>query len=119
MHIFPVLPSSLVLLLVVTTQAGATEPGKGSSGCLDVAVDGYKTLSYECLGQQMTNRQGDTAARKNQEAMAFSISNRAPNQLGLFNQAGTSHRMGSNFGKSAFPQRPVQSVPRSPLLISR
>ncbi|WP_313053421.1 hypothetical protein [Pseudomonas lopnurensis] len=53
------------------------------------------------------------------EAMAFSISGRAPNQLGLFNQAATGHRMGSNFGKSAFPQRPVESMPRSPLLINR
>ncbi|GLZ24005.1 hypothetical protein Pstu01_06750 [Stutzerimonas stutzeri] len=115
MHIFPVLPSSLALLLLVATQAGATD----SSACIDVAVDGYKTLSYECLGQQMTNRQGDAAARKNQEAMAFSIGNRAPNQLGLFNQAATGHRMGANFGKSAFPQRPVESMPRSPLLIGR
>ncbi|WP_313054849.1 hypothetical protein [Pseudomonas lopnurensis] len=119
MHTFPVLPVSLVLVLLVATQTGAAEPGKDSPVCIDVAVDGYKTLSYECLGQQMTNRQGDTAARKNQEAMAFSISNHAPNQLGLFNQAATGHRMGANFGKSAFPQRPVEGMPRSPMPISR
>ncbi|EXF47482.1 hypothetical protein BAY1663_00156 [Pseudomonas sp. BAY1663] len=110
MPVFPILPSTLMLLLLVAAQAGASEAGKDA--CIDVAVDGYKTLSYECLGQQMTNRQGDTAARKNQQEMAFSITNRASNQLGLFNQAATSHRMGANFGRSAFPQRPVERVSR-------
>ncbi|WP_312341215.1 hypothetical protein [Stutzerimonas nitrititolerans] len=117
MRNFLVLPLFLMLLVLATTQAGAREPDKDA--CIDVAVDGYKSLSYECLGQQMTNRQGDTAAQKNQQAMQFSIHNRASNQLGLFNQAATGHRMGANFGKSAFPQRPIESMPRSPLLISR
>lgn len=115
MRNFLVLP--LFLMLLATTQAGAREPDKDA--CIDVAVDGYKSLSYECLGQQMTNRQGDTAAQKNQQAMQFSIRNRASNQLGLFNQAATGHRMGANFGKSAFPQRPVENIPRAPLLINR
>lgn len=116
---FPATLGLLVTLALVTTQTHAEEQEHDTPVCIDVTVDGYKVMSYECLGYQMTNPQGSVAARKNLEGMSVPLAQRAPNQTGLYNQSATRTRMGANFGKSAFPQRPVENVPRSPLLNGR
>ncbi len=109
----------LTALTMVSAQTYAQESRSDGPACVDVTVGGYKTLSYECLGLQMTNPQGNTAARKNLEAMTSPITHHAPTRMGLYNQAATRTRMGTNFGTSAFPQRPPASSPRSPLIIGR
>jgi len=51
--------------------------------------------------------------------VAEGIAQRPANQLGLFNRAATSHRMGNQFGHSVYPQRPpppVVATPRIPQL---
>lgn len=116
--IFLLLPL-LTALLMVSAQTHAKESRSDGPACVDVTVGGYKTLSYECLGLQMTNPQGNTAARKNLEAMTSPITRQAPTRMGLYNQAATRTRMGTNFGTSAFPQRPPAISPRSPLIIGR
>ncbi|UZT80830.1 hypothetical protein OF113_12550 [Ectopseudomonas chengduensis] len=93
------------LLLTLPLLAHATEPA-GNASCVDVEVNGYKVLSYECLSQQLANPNGAAATRRNQDAMNVPVHRRAPNQLGLFNQSATQIRMGNNFGRSASPQRP-------------
>ena len=42
------------------------------------------------------------------------IVQRPGNQLGVFNRAATSHRMGNTFGTSVYPQRPPPVVPVLP-----
>ena len=97
----------LTLMLVsLPLLAQAAEPA--SDGCINVEVNGYKALSYQCLSQQMANPNGAAAARKNQQALNVPIEQRAPNKLGLFNQSATRIRMGNTFGTSAQPQRPPQ-----------
>lgn len=76
------------------------------AGCIEVKVGEYRAPDYNCLSQQMSNPQGTTAARKNQQAMNPGIDKRAPNSIGLATPAATSVRMGNTFGNSVKPQRP-------------
>lgn len=76
--------------------------------CMEVEVDGQRAPpSAECLTQKLAPpaRAGQPEARG--AALASeAIVQRPSNQLGLFNRAATGHRMGNQFGHSAFPQRP-------------
>ncbi|MDZ4190958.1 MAG: hypothetical protein U1D65_02990 [Pseudomonas sp.] len=101
----PRLSSFFPLLLTLPLLTHAAGPA-GNDGCINVEVNGYKALSYECLSQQLVNPNGAAATRKNQDAMNVPVHRRAPNQLGLFNQSATQIRMGNNFGRSVSPQRP-------------
>ncbi len=94
----------MLMLVTLPLLAQAAEPA--NAGCINVEVNGYKALSYECLSQQMANPNGAAAARKNQQAMNVPIEQRAANKLGLFNQSATRIRMGNTFGNSVQPQRP-------------
>ncbi len=93
------------LTLALPLLVHAAEPVR-NGGCVAVEVNGYKSLSYECLTEQMSNPEGAEATRRNHAAMNVPVSARAPNQLGLFNQSATQIRMGNAFGKSVTPQRP-------------
>ncbi|MGA4475677.1 hypothetical protein ACPA2M_22145 [Ectopseudomonas chengduensis] len=97
----PVIP----LLMALPLLAQAAEPAS-KEGCINVEVNGYKALSYECLSQQLANPEGNAAVRRNQEAMQVPVHQRPSNQMGLFNQSATQIRMGNNFGRSVTPQRP-------------
>ena len=73
--------------------------------CVDVQVGSAQ--SYNCLNQQFKS-----AARN---AQRFSSDGSAPynatspgNVTGQFNEDATRNRLGSNFGKSVTPERPVQ-----------
>jgi len=100
--------ATLILASGVANLASAAEPTTG--GCVDVTVGQFRTPDYKCLSQQMGSSQGDTANRKNREAMNPTVDKIAPNKLGLFNQSATRNRMGSNFGTSVTPQRPAPVV---------
>lgn len=85
-----------------------------SASCLEVEVDGQRAPpSFECLTRKLSPH---TAAQPQAHSPLASeaIIQRPSNQLGLFNRAATGHRMGNQFGISAFPQRPpeVQVSPR-------
>jgi len=95
----------LTLLLSLPLLVQASEPDS-KEGCINVEVNGYKALSYECLSQQLANPDGNAAVRRNQEAMYVPVHQRPSNQMGLFNQSATQIRMGNNFGRSVMPQRP-------------
>lgn len=86
------------------TPAGATKPA-ASSACVDVEVNGYRSLSFDCLSTQM-HPEAKNPNAQNPALASEEIARRAPNQLGLFNQAAFSNRMGGNLGRSAVPQRP-------------
>ena len=106
---------SLLLCLAPLAATAAEVPASDAPkpNCFDVEVNGYRTPSYDCLGQQLAPR---TPGPHDNPALASEqIVKLPPNQLGLANPAATSNRMGSNFGKSAFPQRPPAKPYSSPL----
>src|SRR3546814_9469039 len=77
----------------------------------------YTTLFRSCLSQQMAPSKDHTPG--NPALASEDIAKQAANRLGLFNQSATSNRMGNQFGKSAFPQRPPAVPNTSPLQIGR
>lgn len=107
----------LALPTAVLAQAAVPSPPSAAqadpSACVDVEVAGYRSLSYDCLSQQMAPR--PRAPHENPALASEGVANMPSNQLGLFNRAATSNRMGSNFGNSALPQRPPNSPYQSPL----
>ncbi len=100
---------SMCLLPAFAAAAQAAPPPSPPAThetCVDVQVGSAQ--SYDCLNQQL---QG--VAR---EAPRFSSGTSAPysaaspsNVTGQFNEGATRNRLGSNFGKSVTPERPVQN----------
>lgn len=98
---------SSLLTLNSRAETAVHQTDKSDSNCINVEVNGYQALSYECLSQKLANPNGQKATERNQEAMNIPVYKRAPNQLGLFNQSATGIRMGNTFGTSVKPQRPA------------
>nr|WP_321272719.1 hypothetical protein [Alcaligenes faecalis] len=94
-------------------QAEGTQapPSAASPGCVSVVVNGQTALSYDCLSQQM---QPKAKAPGTPGMGSETIIQKGPNAMGLVNPATTSNRMGSNFGTSAYPQRPPRPSAPSP-----
>ncbi|MCQ9616652.1 hypothetical protein L1889_07965 [Paenalcaligenes niemegkensis] len=103
------LPNSV---LAADAKAPSLHPA-APGACVDVEVGGYRALSYDCLSQQMAPDKQQPVPG-NPALASEEIARQAPNRLGLFNQAATSNRMGNQFGKSAFPQRPSAFPGRAP-----
>lgn len=95
---------ALAASLAGLAQGAAAE----ASACIAVEVDGQRAPpSAECLTQKLAPRAGAARPAGAGAALAAeAIVQRPSNQLGLFNRAATGHRMGDQFGRSAFPQRP-------------
>ncbi|WP_422087260.1 hypothetical protein [Variovorax sp.] len=103
--------------------AAAAEPAQqpataaGADSCVEVVVNGERTPSYACLTQKLQPASAPRGPDGAQPGLASeAITQRPSNQLGLFNQAATSNRMGNTFGTSVYPQRPPPVVPSSPLI---
>lgn len=104
--------------VVVCSGAAAAQPGGiGEASCAEVTVNGVRAPSFECLTQKLQPRPqlqlqgpGDAQAGLASEGIVL----RPSNQLGLFNRAATSTRMGNTFGTSVYPQRPPQGQPSLP-----
>lgn len=97
---------------VVGSPGGAAaEPAKRV--CVDTEVDGVRTLSYDCLSQQLTPAAVASGASAIDPAQALATG--PSNRTGTFNYSAESIRFGSNWGKSVTPQRPPppQVVPLS------
>ncbi|RZL66196.1 MAG: hypothetical protein EOP81_01550 [Variovorax sp.] len=83
--------------------------------CIEVEVNGVTAPSYGCLTLKLKPKPvpvpvpGTQAAGAPPPALGSeSIVQKPGNQLGLFNRAATSHRMGNAFGNSVVPQRPAR-----------
>ncbi len=76
------------------------------SSCVDVQVQGARSISFDCLNQQLKAdaQQGDTPPTVTAKDVT---GNGAPTTVGTFSYTGTSIRMGNAFGHSAIPQRPA------------
>lgn len=94
-----------------------TNANTNADSCVEVVVNGEHTPSYACLTQKLQPTAPPRGADGAQPGLASeAITQRPSNQLGLFNQAATSHRMGNTFGTSVYPQRPPVVAPSSPLI---
>lgn len=102
--------STLYLMSAPLMAQTSVPHGAGpSSSCVDVTINGHPALSYACLNQQLAASSQATAGPQPQlDAVTHAPSNQ---QAGQFNFSALSHRMGSNLGKSASPQRPPPPPP--------
>ncbi len=109
-YLFALLMAAALPMSAIASDATPVQPSAQASACVDVEINGYRALSYDCLSQQLAP--SESGQPGNPALASEAIAGRASNQLGLFNRSATSNRMGNNFGKSAFPQRPppVQNV---------
>ena len=97
--------------------ASAPAAADDAASCIEVEVNGEKTPSFACLTQKLRPAAGAGKAAPPPPAFGSeAIILRPSNQLGLFNRAATSNRMGNTFGTSVYPQRPPPQVPATPLI---
>ncbi|WP_208509215.1 hypothetical protein [Variovorax paradoxus] len=110
----------IAMLAALGGQGAMAQEAAPANPCVEVTVNGERAPSYDCLTQKMrppasAPRDADGTPQLASEAIA----NRPSNQLGLFNRAATSTRMGNTFGTSVYPQRPPTVAPVSPLMPGR
>ncbi|HEY4079017.1 MAG TPA: hypothetical protein VGM26_18955 [Rhizomicrobium sp.] len=74
--------------------------------CVDVQVEGARSLSYDCLNKNLKDAAGSAETGPHPFDALEAAGNGAPTAVGTFSYTGTSIRMGNAFGKSAIPQRP-------------
>lgn len=108
--------TALVIVISGPIVADNTAHQNETNACAEVAVDGIASPSYSCLTQKL--RPAATPQKTAAELTGGDVARRPGNQVGLFNQAATSHRMGNTFGTSVLPQRPNTTPPASPLMAS-
>ena len=90
-------------------------PARGQSTvCVDAKVG--SASSYNCLNRALQKQ----VEIQHQGGVGVSIDATSPAPaVGTFNQAAVREHLGSNFGKSAVPQRPPAPVFTSPLTRAR
>jgi len=85
----------------------ADQTAAAPSSCIDIAVEGSWIGHLDCLNADLRklakDRQDSVAAMYGAIAAGHDV---APAELGMFNQYAVQERLGQNFGKSAYPQRP-------------
>jgi hypothetical protein len=101
---------------VVNVAVAGTEARASATPCVDVEVNGERAPSYPCLSEKLLPADGKKTAKPGGGLASESIVQRPSNQLGLFNHAATSHRMGNAFGTSVHPQRPAAPPPAAPVM---
>ncbi len=90
---------------VLHASEPATSAATDTAACVEVEVDGVRAPSYNCLSQKLQPKATPNSTTPPQMG-SEAIVQRPSNQLGLFNRAATSNRMGNTFGTSVYPQRP-------------
>ncbi len=119
-------PSVFLLLLPGICFAALPEPAQAqapatvmlqplhveapSQTCVDVEVEGVRQPAFDCLNQQLKAAAQSASTIDPNAQLKAVVGNGEPNKVGTFSYTGESIRMGSNFGKSAFPQRPAAPV---------
>lgn len=81
-----------------------------AQSCVDVSVNQHAVLAYDCLSRQLG---GDGTRHAGPPPMLDPVVGEPSNrQVGQYNAAALSHRMGANLDKSVQPQRPAPTYPR-------
>lgn len=107
-------PALALALWAAMASALADEPQDGPARCVEVEVDGARApASFACLSERLRPSAAPSQPR-DATLGSEAIVQRPGNQLGVFNRAATSHRMGNTFGTSVYPQRPPPVVPVLP-----
>ncbi len=100
-----IVPACLMLACTPAAQA-APPPAATHQTCVDVQVGSAQ--SYDCLNQQLQGVARQAPRFSSDTSAPYSASSPS-NVTGQFNEGATRNRLGSNFGKSVTPERPVQN----------
>jgi hypothetical protein len=100
----------LAMFLLQGHDARAQKPEK-SKICVDVRTGSAQ--QYDCLNQELQQNVPPRAPSA-ADLTTPNAGSPAP-AVGTFNQSATQERLGNNFGKSAFPQRPAPPTFPTPL----
>lgn len=79
---------------------------EAAPSCVDVQVEGARSLSFDCLNQNLKDAAQDHGAAPPAVTAKDVTGSGAPTTVGTFSHTATSIRMGNAFGHSAIPQRP-------------
>lgn len=97
---------------VTAAEGPSSSSSVASPSCVDVSINQHAVLAFDCLSRALaTGSQQPVAPPPVLDAVANDPSNR---QVGQYNFSALSHRMGSNLGKSVYPQRPPAAAPAPP-----
>ncbi|MGK3163721.1 hypothetical protein ACI6PW_18080 [Serratia marcescens] len=99
-----VLPT-LLFSIPLPALTAEPQPPLHAASCIEVEVNGYRALPYDCYQQLMSPRTQKKVTKNAGSKFDADISKRQPNQIGLYSQSAFKNRMGNHFGKSAQPQR--------------
>jgi len=89
-------------------DAAGQPASAGKSVCVDAEVNGQRALSYDCLSTQLQPKQTPEVGAS--QSAAEAAAKQPSNRVGTFNLSTEKNRFGSNWGKSATPQRPAPPV---------
>ncbi len=108
--------TALATLSAAMAQSVAPPPADGGrhTTCVDVKIGDEQF--YNCLNERL--RRLTEQPRFSSTDTTLNAFSPAP-QVGTFNEAATSERLGSAFGHSVIPQRPPPPVFFSPLMNGR
>jgi hypothetical protein len=110
--------ATVALATPSAASAQSAPPPPGDSGrhatCVDVKIGDEQF--YNCLNERL--RRLTAQPRFSSTDTTINAFSPAP-QVGTFNEAATSERLGSAFGHSVIPQRPPPPVFQSPLVNGR
>lgn len=109
-------PSMFFVLLPVVCVTALPHTAMAQQSCVDVEVEGERHPAFDCLNDQLKAAAQAAAPTNPDTAIADAVGHGEPNKVGTFSYTGQSIRMGSNFGKSANPQRPVPPAYYNPPL---
>lgn len=93
-------PASAQPILLTPVQVHAP------SSCVDVQVQGARSLSFDCLNQQLKDASQEHSDSAPTLSAKDAAGTGAPTTTGTFSYTATAIRMGNSFGHSAIPQRP-------------
>ena len=99
------------ILSGVMRLGGQAQQAREQTSCTDARVGSAE--AYSCVNQKLYQQ----GLRQHATGGGGSIDATAPApQVGTYNQAAVREHLGSNFGKSAVPQRPPANVFPPPLI---
>ncbi len=96
--------------------AGHADAQPAQETCVDVKVG--TAQSYDCLNQQLQAVARQTPKVSSDTAAPYNATSPS-NVTGQFNESATRNRLGSNFGHSVTPQRPVTNFAPPGIVVPR
>lgn len=107
--------AACLCLAAMRAHAGGGPAPAPSAGCVDVSINQHSVLAFDCLSRALAT---PASAPRPPPATMDSVSTAPSNrQVGQYNAAALSHRMGSNLDKSVLPQRPPPAAPAPPAVL--